>query len=166
MRGRSHFVNNPFTGRRLAQLLSDELWRKLGMEESANMTVDAAGYALADGGLNACLRDYGRFGQMILENGGGVVPASWIEATRAGDHTLFGDPYTAVLPDGAYRNQFWVEDRASRNLMARGVFGQLIHIDFERQVVVAKLSSWPDFINTQWTRATIDVVHRIGDAVS
>ena len=95
-----------------------------------------------------------------------MVPASWIEATRSGDHALFGDPYAAILPDGAYRNQFWVEDRTSRNLMARGVFGQLIHIDFERQVVVVKLSSWPDFVNAQWTRATIDVVHRIGDAGS
>ena len=82
----------------LAQLLSEELWQKLGMEESANMTVDAAGFALADGGLNACLRDYGRFGQMILDNGAGIVPASWIEATRSGDHALFGGSYTAVLP--------------------------------------------------------------------
>lgn len=160
------FVLERATGRRLAQLLSDELWQTLGMEQSANMTVDAAGYALADGGLSACLRDYGRFGQMILENGAGVVPAGWIEATRSGDHAVFGDPYTAVLPDGAYRNQFWIEDRTSRNLMARGVFGQLIHVNFDRQVVVVKLSSWPDFVNAQWTAATIAVAHRIAEAVS
>ena len=61
------FVLERATGKRFAQLLSEELWQKIGMEESANMTVDAAGFALADGGLSACLRDYGRFGQMILE---------------------------------------------------------------------------------------------------
>jgi CubicO group peptidase (beta-lactamase class C family) len=154
------------TGKRLPQLLSEELWQPLGMEHNACMTVDSTGYALADGGLNACLRDYGRFGQMILEHGAGVVPAGWIEATRMGDHSIFGAPYNAVLPQGAYRNQFWIEDPQSRNLMARGVFGQLIHIDFAREIVVVKLSSWPDFVNPSWTRATIAAVHRIGDALS
>lgn len=160
------FVLERASGRRLPQLMSEELWQKLGMEQSANMTVDPSGYALADGGLNACLRDYGRFGQMILHGGAGIVPASWIEATRSGDHAAFGAPYNAVLPHGAYRNQFWIEDSASRNLMARGVFGQLIHIDFARRVVAVKLSSWPDFVNAQWTRATIEAVHRIGAALS
>jgi CubicO group peptidase (beta-lactamase class C family) len=160
------FVLERATGKRLPQLLSEELWQPLGMEQNGSMTVDPTGYALADGGLNACLRDYGRFGQMILDGGAGVVPASWIEATRMGNHATFGTPYTAVLPEGAYRNQFWIEDQRSRNLMARGVFGQLIHIDFERQIVVVKLSSWPHFVNPGWTRATIAVAHRIGEALT
>ena len=160
------FVLERAAARRLAQLLSDELWQPLGMEESANFTVDPAGYALADGGLNACLRDYGRFGQMMLEHGSGIVPADWVEATRSGDHGMFGEPYTIVLPDGAYRNQFWIEDSARRNVMARGVFGQLIHIDFDRQVVVVKLSSWPNFVSPAWTRATLDAVRRVGAALS
>ena len=122
------------------------------------------GFALADGGLNACLRDYGRFGQTMLE-GGGVVPAGWIEATRTGSHQLFGEPYTAVLPGGAYRNQFWIEDSASRNLMARGVFGQLIYIDWTHDMVVVKLSSWPEFVNPAWMVATLEAVRAIGRAL-
>jgi CubicO group peptidase (beta-lactamase class C family) len=160
------FVLERAAGKRFAQLLSEELWQKIGMDESANMTVDAAGFAVADGGLSACLRDYGRFGQLILENGGGIVPASWIESTRSGDHGLFGRPYTEVLPEGAYRNQFWIEDKQGRSLMARGVFGQLIHISWKRQMVVVKLSSWPDFVNPAWTVATLDAVRRIGGALS
>lgn len=160
------FVLERESGKRLAQLLSEALWQPLGMEQDANMTVDSTGFALADGGLSACLRDYGRFGQMILEGGNGIVPADWIETTRTGDHALFGAPYTAVLPRGAYRNQFWVEDPQNRNLMARGVFGQLIYIDFDRQVVVVKLSSWPDFVNPAWTLATLEAVGRIGAALS
>jgi len=160
------FVLERATGKRFAQLLSEELWQKIGVDESANMTVDAAGFALADGGLSACLRDYGRFGQLILENGGEIVPASWIASTRSGDHRMFGKPYTEVLPEGAYRNQFWIEDMRSRSLMARGVFGQLIHISWERQMVVVKLSSWPDFVNPAWTVATLDAVRRIGLALS
>ena len=82
------------TGKRLPQLVSEELWQKMGAEESACFTVDSAGFALADGGLNATMRDYGRFGQLILENGGGVIPAAWIEATRNGNHGIFNEPYT------------------------------------------------------------------------
>ena len=153
------------TGKRLAQLLSDELWQKLGMEESANMTVDASGFALADGGLSACLRDYGRFGQMILDGGAGIVPQHWIEATRRGDHGRFGAPYTASLPEGAYRNQFWIEDAPDRSLMARGVFGQLIYISWVHRMVAVKLSSWPDFVNPAWTVATLNAIRRIGMAL-
>lgn len=160
------FVLERATGKRLAQLMSEEFWRTLGMEQDANMTVDSAGFALADGGLSACLRDYGRFGQMMLDDGAGVVPANWVEATRTGQHELFGEPYTSVLPSGAYRNQFWIEDDRHRNIMARGVFGQLIYIDFARRMVVVKLSSWPDFVNPTWTRATLDAVRRIGAALS
>jgi CubicO group peptidase (beta-lactamase class C family) len=153
-------------GKRLPQLLSEELWQKLGMEQDARITVDSTGFALADGGLNACLRDYGRFGQMVLEEGAGIVPAGWIEATRTGNHDLFGEPYTAVLPRGGYRNQFWIEDSKTRNVMARGVFGQLIYIDFAHKMVVVKLSSWPEFVNPARTRATLDAVRAIGAALS
>lgn len=154
------------SGKRLAQLMSEELWQTLGMEQDANMTVDSAGFALADGGLNACLRDYGRFGQMMLDEGARVVPANWVEATRSGQHEMFGAPYTAVLPKGAYRNQFWVEDARNRTLMARGVFGQLIYISWEFRMVVVKLSSWPEFVNPAWTVATINAVRAIGAALS
>lgn len=152
------------TGKRLAQLMSEEIWQKLGMEQDGNLTVDSSGFALADGGLSACLRDYGRFGQMVLDEGAGVVPAGWIEATRSGRHELFGKPYTAVLPGGAYRNQFWIEDAKGRNLMARGVFGQLIYVDFQRRMVVVKLSSWPEFVNPAWTVATLEAVRAVGRA--
>ncbi len=63
------FLMERVTGRRLAQLVSEELWQKIGADESACFTVDPAGYALADGGFNATLRDYARFGQLILEVG-------------------------------------------------------------------------------------------------
>ena len=154
------------SGRRLAQLLSEEIWQKLGMEQSASMTVDRAGFALADGGLNASLRDYGRFGQLILEGGGGFVPADWIEATRWGERATFGSPYTEVLPEGAYRNQFWIENSRGRALLARGVFGQLIYISWEFDMVVVKLSSWPEFVNPRWTAATLAAVRRIGAALN
>jgi len=152
------FTMERVTGKRLPQLVSEELWQKIGAEESACFTVDGAGYALADGGFNATLRDYGRFGLTILENGGGIVPPAWIEATRNGVH---GPHFNESLPNGSYKNQFWLEDPKSRTLMCRGVFGQLIYINWDYDMVVVKLSTYPDFGNIAYSVSTLKAIHAI-----
>ena len=159
------FCMERVTGKRLPQLLSEEIWQKAGMEESACMTVDSAGFALADGGLNATLRDYGRFGQMILEHGAGVIAPSWIEATRNGNHGIFKEPYTFSLPQGAYKNQFWIEDPVSKAILAKGVFGQLIYINWDYNMVAVKLASAPDFLNRPFDVAMFAALHRIARAL-
>lgn len=150
------------TGKRLPRIVSEEIWAPMGAEESASFTVDAAGSALADGGFNASLRDYGRLGLLYLENGGGIVPPSWVEATRNGDHAIFGAPYTDSLPHGAYRNKWWIEDPAGRAIYARGVFGQMIYVNWDYRMVAVKLSSWPDFLSTPFGVATQKAMHVIG----
>jgi CubicO group peptidase (beta-lactamase class C family) len=159
------FAMERVTGKRLPHIVSEELWQKLGMEESGCFTVDRAGYVLADGGFNASLRDYGRFGQMVLSGGTGIVSNNWIETTRNGDHANFPEPYNIALPQGAYHNKWWIEDPKSRNLMARGVFGQWIYIDFAHEMVIVKMSSWPDFLNTKFAIATLNAAHAIAAAL-
>jgi CubicO group peptidase (beta-lactamase class C family) len=159
------FAMERVTGERLPQIVSEELWQKLGMEESGCFTVDRAGYAIADGGFNASLRDYGRFGQMVLSGGADIVPSSWIETTRNGNHAIFPEPYTIALPQGAYHNKWWIEDPKSRNIMARGVFGQWIYIDFTHDMVIVKMSSWPVFLNPKYEIATLNAAHAIAAAL-
>jgi len=158
------------SGRRLPELVSELLWQPMGADESACFTLDRAGYALADGGLNATLRDYARFGALYLNdgmfNGRQIVPAAWIKATRCGDHSLFGEPYTQTTPNGAYRNQFWIEDVSRPAIMCRGVFGQLIYIDDARDLVVVKLSSWPDFLNVEFGINTLRMIHALARELS
>ena len=160
------FCMERVTGKRLAQIVSEELWQKLGAEESASFTVDPAGYSIADGGFNATLHDYARFGQMVLSGGDNIVPKPWIEETRNANHKMFGAPYTIVLPQGGYHNQFWVEDSQSRNLMCRGVFGQFIYIDFAHEMVVVKLSSWPEFVSPKKMIATLAAVRSIAEQLN
>jgi CubicO group peptidase (beta-lactamase class C family) len=148
-------------GKRLPQIVADEIWGPMGAEENASFTVDAAGYALADGGFNACLRDYARLGLLYLEHGAGVMPASWVEATRNGNHAIFGAPYNTSLPHGAYKNKWWIEDSQSRAIYARGVFGQMIYVNWDYNMVAVKLSSWPDFLNTQFNIVTQAALHSI-----
>ena len=73
---------------------------------------------------------------------------------------------TTALPDGSYRNQFWIRDSRSRTIMARGVFGQLIHIDFDNAMVVVKLSTYPDFTNIAYSKATLAAIDAIAAALA
>ncbi|RVN97689.1 serine hydrolase domain-containing protein, partial [Sinorhizobium meliloti] len=155
----------------LAELVSRELWAPMGAEEDAYFTVDAAGYALGDGGFNATLRDYARFALLHLRggeiNGRRIVSTEWIAGTRFGaDPTLFGGIYQEVLPAGAYHNQFWIEDTARGVYMARGVFGQLIYIDPMADFAAVVLSSWPEFVSTTRTRTALAAVRAIRGALS
>ena len=153
------------TGTRLAELVSRELWSKIGAEEDACFTVDSAGYALADGGFNATLRDFARFGLMHLNNGKvgdeQIVPADWIADIRRGPHGLFNDTSRELLPNGQYRNQFWVEDASRQTVMCVGVFGQLIYIAPEYNMVAVKLSTWPDFLSNEFKSNTLRGLHGI-----
>jgi len=135
------------SGTRLADLVSRELWSRLRPEHDACFTVDHSGHALADGGFNATLRDYGRFGQLHIDLGrvgdDQVVSEDWIKSCRSGDHTAFKGRHREQWPNGAYKNQFWIEDVDIDAYSAIGIFGQQVHIDPTAQMVVVKLSSWP-----------------------
>lgn len=161
------FLLERVSGLPLAELISTELWMPMGAEEDAYMTVDHAGYALADGGFNATLRDYGRFALLHLRggeaNGRQIVPEAWIEATRNGDHARFQGVYREVLPRGAYHNQFWIEDPDRRAYMARGIFGQYIYIDPETDFAAVKLSTWPEFVSAQRSIEALAAIHVIRD---
>ena len=52
-------------GARLPDLMSRELWQPMGAEFDAEITVDARGNAMADGGMSCTLRDLARFGQLL-----------------------------------------------------------------------------------------------------
>ncbi len=45
--------------------------------------------------------------------------------------------------------------------MARGVFGQLIYVDLDNDLVVVKLSSWPEFLSTERKKDDIGAIDAI-----
>lgn len=164
------FVLQSVSGLMLPELVSRELWAPMGADEDAYFTVDRSGYALADGGFNATLRDYARFGRLIANGGAAhgrqIVPWRFIEDLPNGDHALFGGDYRIVLPLGAYHNQFWIEEAGKPVVMCRGVFGQMIYIDREADFVAVKLSSWPDFTSPKRTLTALAAVRAIRAALT
>ncbi len=160
------------TGTHLAELVSQELWQPMGAEHDACITVDRAGYPLADGGLNASLRDYARVGLLYLNDGRAgdrqIVPAEYVRETRQdGDVGAFIQcPYAEHFPRGAYKNQFWVRDVDREQIMARGVFGQTIYVDPGNNLVVAKLSTWPDFVSVDLMLDGLDAIDALAAALN
>lgn len=157
------------SGLPLHELISRELWQKMGAEEDGYFTVDANGYGLASGGFNGCLRDFGRFGQLYLDDGmkdgERIVPSEWIADVRCGAHGLFSEDRRRLLPNGCYRNQFWIEDQTAEAFMCLGVFGQLIYIAPAYDMVVVKLSTWPDFLDDTFKVDTQLAIHAIASAL-
>lgn len=139
-------------GARFADLVSRELWTPMGAERDAEVTVDAHGNAMADGGICCSLRDLARFGQLMLDGGRRgrhrIVPAPWVRdtVTPAPDSmaAFAASPDAHGLQHGAfYRNQWWVVDPRGPVLEAAGINGQMVLVHVPTQVVVVKLSTWP-----------------------
>ena len=57
------------SGQRFADLMSDCLWKPMGAETSAYITVDRLGAPRCAGGICATVRDLARVGQLLVDNG-------------------------------------------------------------------------------------------------
>jgi CubicO group peptidase (beta-lactamase class C family) len=57
------------TNKHWADLMSETIWQKMGMEEDAHVIVDSVGTPLQGAGLNATARDLARFGEMLRRGG-------------------------------------------------------------------------------------------------
>lgn len=123
------------TQRRVADLLSEKIIHKLGVETEPVYLTDKGGTAFVLGGLNMPTRDYARFGQMYLQggvfDGQQVVPAAWVEASTV--------PSANTEPGAeSYGYQWWIApDAKPGEYYARGIYGQYIYINEEAEVVIA-----------------------------
>jgi CubicO group peptidase (beta-lactamase class C family) len=132
--------------RKLAGLLSDRIWKPMGAEADAYVTLDPAGAARTAGGICMTIADLARFGEMLrcrgVANGRQVVPGAWIDDIRTGgsvDQWVKGD-MTNFVARGRYRSKFYnlVDSSA---FMGIGIHGQWLYIDPDADLVIAKFSS-------------------------
>ena len=138
------------TGKSVTELASERLWKPMGTEQSAYQTVDGKGVPFAGGGLTAGLRDLGRLGQLMLNegeiNGERLFPAAVAERIRKG-----GDPSKfsgfPTIPNGSYTSQWWVFHNKHGAYAARGVHGQTIYVDPTADMVLVRFSSFPTAAN-------------------
>ncbi len=162
-------------GARLHELIARLVWQPMGAEFDAEITVDAHGNAMADGGICATLRDLGRFGLLFggagaRSRGWSVVPSRWIDDTIAGapdgpEAFIAAEEPLRYVPGAHYRNCWWVAEPRVPFFYAAGINGQHVFVDQPRQVVVAKLSTWPSALHPV-SQVTLDGVKAIAAALA
>ena len=159
------------TNTHLPDILSRDIWAKMGAEHDAYITLDPSGTAFAAAGFCATLRDLARFGQVHLQdgfyNGRQILPAEWIAAIRTAANQPAGQsPWlTKVFPDGRYRNHWYASGNRHGAYFSIGHFGQHLWIDPKAKVVIVKLSSAPQPYDEKMTVNAFRGFEAIADAL-
>jgi len=133
-------------GNNLSAYLEQKIWRPFGMEADANwMLVEPGGVEYAGCCISATLRDYARIGLFALvggelPDGTKVLPEEWMRVAT-----------TPTSANPGYGYLWWLHEDGS--FSARGIFGQLIHVDPARDLVVAMHGLWPTPTSPELTSA-------------
>lgn len=126
------------TNKPLSTYLSEVVWIPAGMEQKTAWILSKTGQEISGCCIQAAPRDFARFGQFILNgaivNGKSTVPDGWLaEATTT--RTGIDEP------ERGYGYLWWTY--ASGAYTARGIFGQGIFIDPQRQLVIVSNANCP-----------------------
>ncbi len=143
-------------GQSLTSYLEEKIWKRGGFESDCDWLLDNKDSAmeLAFGTLNACTRDYARFGWLYLNrglsplDGTRLIDSKWIEdsvsCTQSHLKPLYPDKF-------GYGYQWWLpgsEDNCSEcrgDYMAIGVYNQFIYVDPDSRIVIARNSANPNY---------------------
>lgn len=136
------------SGMEVTELLSERIWRRIGAEQDAYMTVDGRGTPFAGGGLSAGLRDLGRIGLLMLNEGeinGKRLFSSEVVANirKGGSKEAFAKAGYKTLNGGSYRSMWWLLHNKHGAFAARGVHGQTIYVDPTADMVIVRFASYP-----------------------
>ncbi len=126
------------TGKPVADYLSEKIWSKMGMEANANWWLESPdGLEIGGSGLSARLRDYARFGLFLLNDGvidgQRVLPEGWVGTASK--------PKMVAGEEIEYGYMLWPLHGSS--YAAIGIFGQIVFVDPDKNLVVAMWSAQP-----------------------
>lgn len=131
----------------VAEFMASHLWGPAGMEAGGFWIADGPsgiGRELTGMGYNARLRDFGRLGLLMLNDGmrgdRRVLPAGWMRQATA--MLRFPDD-NALGMRGGYGFQFWQLDDEPGAYAAVGLAGQFIYVHPKSRTVIVKLSYFP-----------------------
>jgi CubicO group peptidase (beta-lactamase class C family) len=128
------------TGMTLSEYLTPRLWQPMGAEADATWIKTRDGLEVAAGSFNAILRDYGRLGMLLANDGVAagkqVVPKDYLlDATDWHRQPEAFAPRRAT-PYFGYGYQFWLFPGEKRRFALLGVYGQSIFVDPEQKLVM------------------------------
>ena len=157
------------SGKRYTDLVSNYLWKPMGSERSAYITVDRIGGMRAAGGMCMTARDLGRLGQLIAQNGmkdgQQIIPASWIEDLYEGgdptawDNGTFKDFFRSKVRH--YRSKWYVCQESGQLLHGFGIHGQYLFVDQKKKLSIAWFSSEEEPLNSEKSQRILSMVNEI-----
>ncbi len=131
----------------VADFMAENLWGPAGMEADGFWIADGRrgiGRELTGMGFNARLRDYGRLGLLMLNDGmrgdRRVLPKNWMGKATA---MLPIEATDAEWSPRGYGFQFWQLDDEPGAYAALGLAGQFIYVHPKSRTVIVKLSYFP-----------------------
>lgn len=133
------------------ELYEDRIYRHLGAEQPALVNLDPAGNPIVEGQVNLTLRDFVRWGHLLVDEGRAidgtqVVPRSWVDdtyahsAARAAAFARGEDGES--MPGAEYHNQTWVLE-PGRVVSMLGIHGQFCWVDRTTRTMIVGFSSFP-----------------------
>ena len=141
------------TGRPLADYCAETIWGPAGMEADGSWLLESdGGLEMGGFGVGARLRDVGRFGQLVLEDGEAfsgrrVLPPGWRDLAGQPDSAPTG--FGRLMPGSplGYGYQWWALPHGPTGIhagafLAIGSFGQYIYVHPAAQVVAVIRSAW------------------------
>jgi len=133
------------TGKKPSEVMSDKIWSKIGAEHDAFVVRNSTGDELVSAAINSTLRDAGRFGQMMLDNGfyngQQIVPIEVVQHIKEGGSIeKFADSKRGKeFKNFSYTHQWWHTDQSA--FFAKGLFGQWIYINPDHELVIVKYTT-------------------------
>jgi len=154
------------TGQRFADLMSRFIWKPMGAQHSAYITVDRLGAPRCAGGICATARDLARLGQVVADGGRcegtQIIPAAWIDdIVQNGSAAAWDAGVFAPLFPGRrmhYRNKWYVDLGEVPLLFALGIHGQYLFVDRRNQLVIVMMSSLADPLDAELISLTMAAV--------
>ncbi|MBU0557294.1 MAG: beta-lactamase family protein [Alphaproteobacteria bacterium] len=133
------------SGSTIAAYMTEHLWEPLGAERDGFFIMDGppgVGREFNGAGYNATLRDYARFGLMMMNqgqaNGHQIISPEWVALSTK--PTEPGQPGPGGAESG-YGMQWWTFGKGA--YAALGLQGQYIYVDPTTRTVVVKMSHFP-----------------------
>ena len=133
------------TGKTIAALTEEWLWQPMGAQDPAHWNLSTTDFTEGTGGsFNASLKDYGRFGILLandgVRDGVEIIPKEFmLDATDANRQPAGFKPKVATGYMG-YGYQVWLLPLKTRTFALQGIHGQQILVQPANQIVVVQTS--------------------------
>lgn len=147
------------TGTTIADYLETRLWKRYPMEHQGIwQALVKDKISMGGHGFNATLRDWGRVGLFVAENGKlpsgeQLLPEDWIKKSTT--WTQAKNSADAANPNGQYGYQWWFSGispqanyepktttTSDQTFWAQGIYGQAIGINPAENLVMVQWSTW------------------------